>query len=201
MGLAPVVYASLFICGGVYPASLPAAWQVRLSRDLGEKLAVVLIVAGVCRVEGAFHVYRVPTLQYYGQAKRYAYMRAKFELWNLPYDRVVYYDLDIRVKPPVGRCASLCSSSFCAVRDPVATWPFKTHRYFNAGFMVLAPSKAVYADLMRTRPSPGKFAEQDTLNRYFSGKWQKLPRECNWLHSHENRPLALTDAGVFAVHG
>jgi len=66
--------------------------------------------------------------------------------------------------------------------------------------MVLTPSDAVYRELLQTRGRFGDaFAEQDLLNRAFPG-WQKLPARCNWLHYNENRPTALVDDDVYAVH-
>ena len=72
-------------------------------------------------------------------------------------------------------CARMCPADqpFCAVRDPVAL-------------------DAVGADNRR-------FAEQDTLNEYFSA-WHKLPKHCNWLNYLENHKSAKTDPTVRMVH-
>jgi len=194
-----LVFATLYVCGGVYSPRELGLWL----RQFGDNPTAVVLV-GNCHVgslEGTF-VHRVdfPRKQHLKSATRYRYLRAKFELWALPFERVVYYDVDVLVKNPVGRCQKLCTSSFCAVRDPVATWPIKSKTYFNGGFMVLTPSKSVYRRLMMTHPERSKYAEQDTLNKFFAGQWQKLPRECNWLHHDENHPGAVSDDNVFAVH-
>ena len=136
--------------------------------------------------------------------RKYQYLHTKFYLWDLPYKRIAYYDLDIEVKKPVAKCAALCPAhaDMCAVRDPVATWPVRSKSYFNAGFFVMTPSKAVATDLKRLGASHRTFAEQDTLNEYFNrGRtWYHLPKECNWLNYRENHPSARSDANVFAVH-
>ena len=94
----------------------------------------------------------------------------------------------------------MCSADMCAVRDPAATWPHKVKTYFNGGFFVATPSRAEYRGL-RARGADGRtFAEQDVLNDHFAGRWQKLPKECNWLHYEENRRTALTDEEVMMVH-
>ena len=135
---------------------------------------------------------------------KFRYLHAKFHLWELPYKRIAYYDLDLEVKRPVSRCATLCPAhaDMCAVRDPVATWPVRSKTYFNAGFFVMTPSKGVARALKRLGTDYRTFAEQDTMNEYFNrGRtWHHLPKECNWLHYAENRPTARTDPDVFAVH-
>ena len=80
----------------------------------------VVLVVGTCNAScphGIIHRIEksVPTR---GHAKRrYNHLHNKLELWNLPYSRVVYYDIDTVVKPPVTRCAAQCRCQFCAVRS------------------------------------------------------------------------------------
>jgi hypothetical protein len=195
-------YATLFVCDGAYHRSDFERWVGPF-----ESSPVMVVVAGGCPFPTAHmenvrvHRMRRPTTVYATANARYRYMRAKFELWALPYDRVVYYDLDVLVKRPVGACAARCASAFCAVRDPVVQWRLQVGPYFNSGFMVLRPSHKTHSDLIATRPTrSGMFGDQDTLNSYFKGKWQKLPKECNWLQYKENAPGALTDPRVLAVH-
>lgn len=137
-------------------------------------------------------------------AEKYEHVQAKFHLWELPYERIAYYDLDVEVKRPVSRCAELCppDADMCAVRDPVATWPVRSKTYFNSGVFVMTPSKGVARALKRLGADHRKFAEQDTMNEYFNtGRtWYHLPKECNWLHHEENRLSARSDSDVFAVH-
>lgn len=135
-----------------------------------------------------------------GNAK-YEHVQAKFHLWELPYERIAYYDLDVEVKRPVSRCAELCPphADMCAVRDPVATWPVRSKTYFNSGVFVMTPSKGVARALKRMGADRRQFADQDTMNEYFN-TWYHLPKECNWLHHKENRPSARSDSDVLAVH-
>lgn len=192
-----LVYATMFMCNGLYTQEALFRWQGQFR---GVRTAVLLV--GECRINaGESRVHRVAyPMPVLGLNPRYTHMRAKFDLWRLPYDRVVYYDIDVSVKAPVDRCNKLCIEPFCAVRDPVATWPVKSKTYFNAGFMVLTPSDDVYRELIEAPGHPGdKFGDQDILNRVFR-RWQKLPARCNWLYYNENRPAALVDNAVFAVH-
>ena len=54
---------------------------------------------------------------------------------------------------------------------------------------------------LRQRSADGRrFADQDVLNDHFAGRWEKLPKQCNWLHYKENYPGAMTDPAVYAVH-
>lgn len=192
-----LVYATLFVCGGKYTQETLFKWQEPFRGH-----STVILVVGECRISaGESAVHRIPYPKPVLRMNQWTkYTRAKFELWTLPYDRVVYYDIDIYVKAPVNRCARLCTASFCAVRDPIATWPVKSQRYFNSGFMVLTPSKRMYNALLEGKSlNNDAYVDQDVLNRAFPG-WQKLPARCNWLLYKQNRPTALTDEDVFAVH-
>ena len=55
--------------------------------------------------------------------------------------------------------------------------------YFNAGMMVLAPSRVVFGHMMRALASMDLsacgFAEQDFLNAYYRGAWAALPWHYN----------------------
>ena len=197
-----IVFATLFVCGGGYTPSHVARWCKQF-----ETQPTAMIVVGLCDPLAEWHgrqptVFRVndsrPSVG--NSHKRYAHLHNKNKVWKLPYDRVAFYDLDVIVKPPVTRCAELCKSAFCAVRDPVATWPRKVKTYFNSGFFVATPSVVEYAAL-RKRSADGRvFADQDVLNDHFAGRWEKLPKQCNWLSYEENHPGAITDPTVYAVH-
>lgn len=194
-----LVFATLFVCGGVYTDADVQRWA-----ELVNGTKAVVLVAGECdlNVRGAM-VRRVPlgAPSHHTNAK-YVYVNAKFHLWRLPFKRVVYYDLDVFLKPPVTTCANMCpeDQSFCAVRDPVATWPVKSKTYFNSGFLVLTPNKSVAEDLFAIRTENRRFPDQDILNEYFTGWWHKLPKECNWLNYLENHPSAKEDMAVHMVH-
>ena len=193
-----IVFVTLFVCGGTYPATDVQAWTRMFASE-----QTAIIIVGKCTVFAPnTTIFRViGSRASVGNArKKYEHLHNKFEIWKLPYPRVAYYDLDVVVKPPVARCAHMCSADMCAVRDPVATWPHKVKTYFNGGFFVATPSRAEYRGL-RARGADGRtFAEQDVLNDHFAGRWQKLPKECNWLHYAENRRTALTDEEVMMVH-
>lgn len=196
-----IVFATLFVCGGVYPITLLSAWCDAFAAER----TTVLVVGGCdvhcCETSVIRRINNsVPTVG--GGDKRYEHLHNKFELWGLPATKVVYYDIDIDIKKPVGHCASLCTCFFCAVRDPVATWPRKVKGYFNGGFLVLSPNRTEYTALRTHYTVSGRrFAEQDVLNDHFAGRWCKLPRECNWLHYRENYPHARGDPKVWMVHG
>lgn len=198
-----LVFASLFVCGGVYTPHHVARWCRQFQ---GEKMA--MIVVGSCDpfIEWSGPtptIFRVkhsqPSIN--NGNKRYEHVHNKFKVWKMPYDRVAFYDLDIIVKPPVTRCAKMCQGTMCAVRDPVATWPQKLKTYFNSGFFVATPSLDEYKAMVQLSTDGHRFAEQDVLNDHFKNRWEKLPKGCNWLHHHENHPGAVTDPGVYAVHG
>lgn len=193
-----LVFASLFICGGVYTQSDVDTFAKRIP-------GAILVVAGECSVsfKGRVHHIKKPSAAVGVGNDKFRFMRAKFYLWKLPHSRIVYYDLDVLVKNPVDKCALMCpgTAELCAVRDPIATWPAKSKTYFNAGFLVIRPRHSAYKRLMATNINGKKFAEQDALNEVFKGRWHKLPKECNWLHHKENHPWAVRDNNVLAVHG
>ena len=194
-----IVFATLFVCGGVYTNYDVQQW-VNMINDS----RALIIVAGRCdlNVSGAIlHYVPLGHASKNSGAHRYRYLHTKFHLWRLPFERVVYYDLDVFLKPPVDACARMCPSDlpFCAVRDPVATWPLKSKTYFNGGFLVLTPNKSIADALDALGADNQKFAEQDTLNAYFSA-WYKLPKHCNWLHYLENHKNAKNDPAVRMVH-
>jgi len=193
-----IVFATLFVCGGLVPLHRLHLW----CQNIVPQKTVVLVV-GTCNAScpnGIIHRIEnsVPTAGHGN--RRYEHLHNKLELWNLPYSRVVYYDIDTVLKPPVTRCAAQCHCQFCAVRDPVATWPQKSKTYFNGGFLVLSPNQAEYRQLRKRTVTGRRFAEQDVLNDHFKNRWCKLKKECNWLHHKENHPHALKDPTVWMVH-
>ena len=167
-----VTFATLFVCGGVYTTDDFDRW-VRPFSDVN----VTVVVAGNCSISTKHYtnvaIQRVPLSSIQpaaGGLRRWKYTRAKFLMWRLPYDRVVYYDIDILVKPPVGRCAAMCTSSFCAVGDIRQTQRSvgrnRSKPYFNSGFMVLRPSEQAYVDILNTKVRSAPFPDQDILNAY-----------------------------------
>ncbi len=198
-----LVMATLFVCGGGYTHADVATW-CRMMR--GQPTAI--IVVGNCNPLTAVPDAERPTVFRELNSRRavgtgharYGHLHNKFMLWKLPFDKIAYYDLDVVVKPPVNRCADMCTSPMCAVRDPVATWPRKVKTYFNSGVLIITPNRAEYNALRGKSPSGKTFPDQDVLNEHFANRWQKLPKECNWLNHEENRPSALTDTDVWAVH-
>ena len=202
-----VTFATLFVCGGVYTTDDFDRW-VRPFSDVN----VTVVVAGNCSISTKHYtnvaIQRVPLSSIQpaaGGLRRWKYTRAKFLMWRLPYDRVVYYDIDILVKPPVGRCAAMCTSSFCAVGDIRQTQRSvgrnRSKPYFNSGFMVLRPSEQAYVDLLNTKVKSPKFVDQDILNAYY-GRWQQLPKQCNWITYRRPGliPGLISDPSVLAIH-
>lgn len=197
-----LTYATLFVCGGAYTIDDFDRWVKPF-----QAVNVTVILAGKCTLPldkyplVSVRRIRLPSKTYRASNPRYKFMRAKFAIWKLPHDRVVYYDIDIMVKSPVNKCSDMCASTFCAVRDPIAqNIRGLTRPYFNAGFMVITPSPKVFRELRETVPGDSPFAEQDGLNDYFAGQWARLPKECNWLHYQQNRPDALSDPAVMGIH-
>ena len=197
-----VTFATLFICGGVYTTDDFDRWVSPFS-----DVNVTVVVAGNCSISTKHYtnvaIKRVPlsSIRPVRNFRKRKYTRAKFVLWRLPYDRVVYYDIDILVKPPVGRCAAMCTSSFCAVGDIRVTQRSRGRNrskpYFNSGFMVLRPSEQAYVDILNTKVRSAPFPDQDILNAYY-GRWQQLPKQCNWI-THR-RPGLESDPSVLAIH-
>lgn len=127
---------------------------------------------------------------------------AKLGLWALcEYGVVVYMDADMLplgdLRPLLDFAASLPHNSIAAVAacqcwcgedcsyTPAApaTEPAMTC-YFNAGLLMLRPSKAELAsmrDALAACDRPMPFAEQDFLNEYFSGRVVKIPAAFNAL--------------------
>ena len=53
---------------------------------------------------------------------------------------------------------------------------------------------------LRQRSGAAGVWDRDVLNDHFAGRWEKLPKQCNWLNYEENHPGAITDPAVYAVH-
>ena len=145
----------------------------------------------------------VPKLHTKSSNDRYRWLNSKLWLWNFTeYDKIVYYDLDIRIQGNPARCVSKCpeSAELCASRDPVATWPKKDPLYFNAGFLILKPNKVAMRRMMQKIDQWHKYGEQDIINAEYRHNYFKLPKHCNWLHSTENHPGIARDLSVVHVH-
>eukprot|EP01032_Pedospumella_encystans_P027962 gene27962-31584_t len=111
----------------------------------------------------------------------YASMLTKLHLWDLvEYSQVMYYDCDFVFQKNPASAFSECSwSSLCATPDTGMHQFNKAIRpgtYFNAGFLVLRPSKTTYTELMsKQHLAMNKFfVEQDLLNEVYKGKWGML---------------------------
>ena len=134
----------------------------------------------------------------------YASMLTKLHLWDLvEYSQLMYYDCDFVFQKNPASAFSECSwSSLCATPDTGMHQFNKAIRpgtYFNAGFLVLRPSKATYAELMsKQHLAMNKFfVEQDLLNEVYKGKWGMLDQKYNLMHCYQ---LQAIQSSVVAIH-
>jgi lipopolysaccharide biosynthesis glycosyltransferase len=71
--------------------------------------------------------------------------------------------------------------------------------YFNGGFLVVEPDRAVFEELLArlgglTDLTRYQFAEQDFLNEFFAGRWRPLPYVYNALKTLPHQHPALWNA-------
>mmetsp|Transcript_904 Transcript_904/g.932 ORF Transcript_904/g.932 Transcript_904/m.932 type:complete len:333 (-) Transcript_904:120-1118(-) len=135
---------------------------------------------------------------------KYSKMLTKLHLWNLlEYEQIIYYDVDFIFQgnpfPAFADCGSM--TPFCAVLDQgIRQMKNYEHKrsYFNAGFLVLKPSKETYQKLLsRQREAfTASFVEQDLLNAFFRD-WKMLDLKYNLMHSYK---LHQIDPQIVAVH-
>lgn len=122
---------------------------------------------------------------------------AKLRMWEWEgeFERVVYLDADMLVLKNIDElletapsdgmsiravqecfCPVVSRKPLCAYHRPLAPPPWP---YFNAGLMVLTPSvetlRHMVSSLGECDLSGFPFAEQDFLNGYFAGHWERLP--------------------------
>jgi lipopolysaccharide biosynthesis glycosyltransferase len=136
---------------------------------------------------------------------RYKKVLAKLHIWNLiEYDQLMFYDLDfIFLRNPATAFDDCGNSKFCACEDShittVPNYQMVPHgSYFNAGFMVIRPDKAVFNMLYKNRGMAENtyFPEQDLLNKMFKGQWKHLHNKYNIMHI--NQYTDITNA--IAIH-
>eukprot|EP00850_Spirogloea_muscicola_P002004 SM000007S20964 [mRNA] locus=s7:1251566:1253235:+ [translate_table: standard] len=142
----------------------------------------------------------------------YALNYTKLNIWDLDdqYDRLIYLDADMLVlrnldhlfqEVPPERLAGVLDcfcegwshpqtrrgrNGYCQVAPDTKPWAGDIPApalYFNAGMLVLQPSRGLFRDLLsnlRTFP-PTPLAEQDFLNAYFEKAFFRLVNEYNVL--------------------
>jgi len=105
------------------------------------------------------------------QGERWGHMATKLRLWELTqYRRVLYLDADTVL-------TGSASPTFESVDTFGAEAP-KYHKYFNAGVLLLSPSKSIFNELLALgrEPHGSRFGnlidctEQGLLNTYFNGE-------------------------------
>lgn len=107
----------------------------------------------------------------------------KLILWNMTeFDSIVYLDADTLVLDDISNLHELVADphrtnfEFAAVAD---NWHGKFAYHFNAGMLVLHPSKAVFNELIKTMGLQGNYdptmAEQAFLNAFFQLRYLQLP--------------------------
>jgi hypothetical protein len=114
----------------------------------------------------------------------------KLHIWNLTqYERVLYLDLDTL---PVAQIAQLFEQKLDPSCDAgamvVDVLAMKIHdaQYFNAGVILVLPSKRVWHDLLGNVTlvsHDNSFLEQNYLNVYLRGRICPLPRKYNSMVS------------------
>lgn len=64
-------------------------------------------------------------------------------------------------------------------------------RYFNGGFLILAPSEATYKMLLRRKSEAYNlpFVEQDLLNRIFKEVWFPISQKYNLMHCYKQKVI------------
>ncbi len=113
---------------------------------------------------------------------------AKLHMWNANYDKIIYLDADIIVRKNIDHLFYL-EDDFGAVRKTISTINIKTKEsnsfiddnHFNAGVLVLTPSKETYKDLMEQKDfvNDEDGSDQSLLNIYFRFNWHRLPQIYN----------------------
>jgi len=134
------------------------------------------------------------------QGERWGHMATKLRLWELTqYKRVLYLDADTVLTGPA-------SPTFETVKTFGAEAP-KYHSHFNAGVLLLSPSKTVFDELLALgRQAHGSrfgnlidCTEQGLLNTYFNGapgrEVTKLP-----IGRADDKADWTAAAAPFAVH-
>lgn len=136
----------------------------------------------------------------------------KLNMWNMTeYDKIVYLDSDITVLKNID-CMFETNSDFSACSSLVVSIDisgFREHPsfkegariseipkqflkasynddHFNAGVLVLKPSKEKYKKMMSLKDAIGKggHGDQGFLNEYFKGRWNKLDYKFNYSRRH-----------------
>ena len=133
-----------------------------------------------------------------GTTAGYELMTTKLHLWNLTqFDIVAYYDTDfLFLSSPLPLFASCGDAELCAC-DDIRLSKGSVGKYFNAGMMVLRPSRQRYEALLADKhlADGREFAEQDYLNDYFDGEWRVLSPDFNrMLHAKMIWPPRTTVA-------
>jgi inositol 3-alpha-galactosyltransferase len=124
----------------------------------------------------------------------YAECWAKLRMWEWQgeFERLIYLDADMLVLKNIDHLFDLPPAPLYAVGDCYGGREDAEEReacchfapdtqpaYFNAGFLVIAPSRAELAGMAAALAAGavgvGRFAEQDFLNGYFAGRWSHLP--------------------------
>jgi len=113
------------------------------------------------------------------KADRWPRTFTKLNLWNLPYDQIVYMDADACPFKPFDALFTIPGSL-------AATHVIPTGKRFNSGMMVLKPNAAIHAELvdMAVNGDPVKIAarlgDQGVLNVYFKKNFMTLPDRYNY---------------------
>ena len=113
----------------------------------------------------------------------------KLDLWALPFERVVYMDLDMMLLESPSLRRHLDGLFATDLREPngtfagdVAALRSTPHDCLNSGTMVLRPHPATAAAIDATVRDPARWKvacpghDQKVLNRVFDGSWAPLPR-------------------------
>jgi hypothetical protein len=136
--------------------------------------------------------------------KQYGTMLTKLHIWNLvEYQQVMYYDCDFIFQHNPEPAFDECSwSKLCATVDTGMAQFDKTIEhgsYFNAGFLVIRPSKETYQSLFSKRAEAyhRAFVEQDLLNVVYKNVWGKLNQKYNLMHCYMKKKI---DGEIVAIH-
>ena len=139
----------------------------------------------------SFHPETIDKSHYVRALYAECWTKLKMWEWEGEFDRLVYLDADMIVLQNLDHLFMLPPAPLYAVGDCYggrlddfernACCHFTPHEcpeYFNAGFYVMKPDLNELENMkesLLTMDGNWRFAEQDFLNIYFSGRWKHLP--------------------------
>ncbi|GBG30109.1 Galactinol synthase 1 [Hondaea fermentalgiana] len=132
-----------------------------------------------------------------GNKEKYKYQFTKLKVWSLPYDVIVYTDLDTLVTGDISKLWSSCISGvhMCGVEEE---WQLPGEHYFNGGMFVARPNDFFYQEIINGYEKWDGWrglCEQEFLNRYLKPeRIGTLDGKYNVMSFSSNRKQLFLDA-------